>query len=677
MVLEPVGRALRLYLRPASPADAAALASLEATGEPLRPGTYRLLAAPGAYRLRDAGGATVDEAPPGAPLGAPLGFRWVPPERAARVDFEIVPPHEAVRELLGQLRVRTDREGSFMRLQLRGASPEHLAAVVNAVAERFVALAADLKRQRLNELVRILRGQVDVATQNRDRAEAALKDFRLRSAGALTQGGGPTVPGVSITADPLFAGYIETRMTRDQLVADREAIERALVPQPGGGPSVQALEQVGSVQRSGALMQALRDLTAREAELRALRSRYTDDHPSVRRLATEVRALERQTIPALAGDLADGLRAREEELGRLVQASASNLRRVSPLAVEEARLRWDVEVAGELLANLRQRYEEARLAEVSSIPDVRLLDAARPPAKPASHLGPVLVVLAFLGSLGAGVGGAVLRQVVDRKVRAPEEVTTQLGMRILGAVPHLRRSDDRDVAPALEGLRVIRLNLMHAYGAAGPIAFTVTSAGGSEGKSFIACNLALSFADAGYRTLLVDGDTRRGRLHRLLNAARRPGLTDQLAGRLAVEAVIQRTAHAGLSFVGCGSRMRTGPELLTAPNAAACFAVLRSLYDVIITDSPPLAAGVDPYALATLTGNALLVVRTGVTDRQLAEAKLDVLTRLPVRLLGAVLNDARMIGPYRYLSYYMAGYGLEDEEDTRGGDVPQVLRSSE
>jgi hypothetical protein len=92
---------------------------------------------------------------------------------------------------------------------------------------------------------------------------------------------------------------------------------------------------------------------------------------------------------------------------------------------------------------------------------------------------------------------------------------------------------------------------------------------------------------------------------------------------------------------------------------------LRSSYDVILLDTPPLTAGVDPLALGTLTGSLLLVVRTGATERETTEAKLDVLERLPIRLLGAVLNDVPPGGLYRqYYSYYAPGYEAWDEEES-------------
>ena len=92
---------------------------------------------------------------------------------------------------------------------------------------------------------------------------------------------------------------------------------------------------------------------------------------------------------------------------------------------------------------------------------------------------------------------------------------------------------------------------------------------------------------------------------------------------------------------------------------------LRSTYQVVIVDTPPLGAGIDPFVLSTATGHLAIVLRAGETDRQLAEAKLQILDRLPVRLLGAILNDVRLKeGAYKYYRYSYGYVADVEEEDT-------------
>jgi len=112
-------------------------------------------------------------------------------------------------------------------------------------------------------------------------------------------------------------------------------------------------------------------------------------------------------------------------------------------------------------------------------------------------------------------------------------------------------------------------------------------------------------------------------------------------------------------------RTSDAPELLGSAKMPELLARLRGDYDVILVDSPPLGAGIDPFVLGTLTGNLLLVLRTGVSHREVMAAKLEVLRRLPVRLLGAVLNDVPPGAAYQYYSYYTPGYEATDEKPAR------------
>ncbi|HMG17585.1 MAG TPA: CpsD/CapB family tyrosine-protein kinase, partial [Gemmatimonadales bacterium] len=196
-----------------------------------------------------------------------------------------------------------------------------------------------------------------------------------------------------------------------------------------------------------------------------------------------------------------------------------------------------------------------------------------------------------------------------------------------------------------------------------------------DGKSFLAANLALTFADGGHRTLLIDGDIRRGVLHRRFKAARQPGLTDYLREDVTRDQVIQATAYPCLFFLGCGTRSHRAPELLGSPAMASLITALRTDYDVILIDSPPLGAGVDPFILGTATGNVMIVLRTGYSHREMTGAKLEVLDRLPIRTLGAVLNDVPKGagGHYSYYSYHLPGYEAADEEDGRGAARPRLV----
>ena len=120
--------------------------------------------------------------------------------------------------------------------------------------------------------------------------------------------------------------------------------------------------------------------------------------------------------------------------------------------------------------------------------------------------------------------------------------------------------------------------------------------------------------------------------------------------------------HGALTLIASGTRRHRGPELLTSARLPALLTMVRSKFDVIIIDSAPLAAGVDAYALSVATRNLLLVMRTGHTDRRVAKAKLKLMKRLPVRIIGAVVNAVSAADVYAEYSY-LYGYGPDVDSD--------------
>src|SRR5207237_1322667 len=256
--------------------------------------------------------------------------------------------------------------------------------------------------------------------------------------------------------DPAFASFFKMQVDRDQVQRDREALERVIAQAGDSGLSAEALAVVGSVQQNVELKQALDELTTKQAELRALRYKYSDQYPPVQRRLSEVATLQRQTIPALARQLRAELSGREAELGRRVTADSRTLQAVPPRAIDEARLQRQVTLAENLFTNLQKNYDEARLAEESAVPDARILDHAVVPQDPVRNTAPRVVFLGFAASLALGLCGAVVLDRIDPKVRYPDQVSRGLGIPILGAVPHLRTLPaaapaERPPPPRLDG----------------------------------------------------------------------------------------------------------------------------------------------------------------------------------------------------------------------------------
>lgn len=665
-VLDSVALSQRLHIAPSDPQYEALFEDFE-LDDTILTGTFVLQLSEDGSQLSLLHDQNVRQrAAPGDSIGRELGFRWAPEvglmSPGEEVEFTVRSPRDAANRLRESLNVQMDQAGSFIRLEVRDGHPRRAANIVNAIMERHVALAAELKQGNLNERSEILTRQLDQVENELAEAEGALESFRVETITLPSEESAPIQAGLEMTRDPVFAQFFQMRVDQEELRRDRQRLEEVMEDLPERGVEPEALQFIPSVVNSPQIQAALADLAVARAEFEALRRRYTLEHPPVMELAETIETLEQDRIPMLLSRLVEQLQVEEGHLADRLAASGEDLSEIPPRAIQEAGLRRRVAIADNLYTDLRSRFEEASLAQASSVPDVRVLDRATIPQFPANDQRMRLVVMVLFGFMGAGVGGILLADRLDSRLRSPEEVPWAVGLSLLGAIPRVRKAEGpKQVARDLqlrEAFRELRTSVDFAYGAAGPIILTVSSPGVSEGKTTVTTNLGISFAQLGRRTLLIDGDTRRGDLHALMEGSRKPGLTDYLAGAVEGDEVIQATPHENLDFIGAGTYVENSPELLSSSRMGEALSALRRRYDVILLDSPPFGAGADSLVLSAIAGHLLLVLRSGSTDIEFAQAKLEPLERLPVRILGVVLNDyvpGRMT-KYQYYGNYLPGY---------------------
>jgi capsular exopolysaccharide synthesis family protein len=185
-----------------------------------------------------------------------------------------------------------------------------------------------------------------------------------------------------------------------------------------------------------------------------------------------------------------------------------------------------------------------------------------------------------------------------------------------------------------------------------PRTILVTSAMPGEGKSTVAANLARCLAFAGSKVLLVDGDLRTGQLHKLLGAARTPGLSQLTARNSGFSCLITSTSVPNLSFIACGQPGCDCGELFLSRDLDQLLEEVTPAFDFILFDSAPVFAAADTTSLAPKVNGVIFVMRDSMTRVKVAREALDKLYQLQVRVLGTVLNGARASGiGYQYFSH--------------------------
>jgi capsular exopolysaccharide synthesis family protein len=682
-IADSVVNSLGLFVVPASNAHDQLFAGVHRAGE-LRAGTYtlRVAGAGSTYELLDEGGTRIETGALGDSIGRAIGLAWRPSAAALRgvqeLDFQVRGSREASVALAKQLTSSMPERSNFLRLTFRDRDPQRGAQALNTWTQQFVASAMTLKKQNLVKLRHTLEEQLRTSERDLMRAETDLERFRTNTI-TLPNEGGPVAAGIEATRDPVLNSYFDQKERYDELRHDRELLERLVDDVRSGRSGSDVLTTLSPtiIQSAPSLTGAVAELNTLRAQLRDLQRRFTDEHSQVKQQAAAIRLLETRTIPALAEQLLGQMRTRESELGRRIDNASRELRQIPARTIEEMRLRRQVVVSTNLYNTLKERYEEAKLAEASAVPDVTILDTAVAPRYPNRNPTPMFAGGGMFAFLALGVGIVILRGLFDRRLRYVDQATQELGLSVLGVVPMVRRSRRGEVAPEtlsqlVEAIRAIRLNVRYAAGPT-PVAIAVSSPGAHDGKSFVSSNLALTFAESGLRTLLVDADIRRGDLHNTFGTDRCPGLTDLLAGQVQLEDTLRKTGHEGLFLLPSGQRQRLGPERLMSDQLPELLRDLRRRFDVVIVDTPPFSAGIDAFALGVAAGHLLVVLRTGESDRKSADVHLRIVDRLPVNVLGAVLNAVPSSGEFKDYAY---DYGYHVEGDADAGERPRILSTA-
>ena len=324
------------------------------------------------------------------------------------------------------------------------------------------------------------------------------------------------------------------------------------------------------------------------------------------------------------------------------------------------------ELADAWVGALAERVEDVESAEPGSKGmRIEVSESAQLPTSPVSPQVARNVLLgAVLGGL-LGLGYAVVRSLLDRRIRSSEDVERDTGVAVVGSVPDVGKvsgvfvgATTGNAALAAEGVRRLRTNLSFMDVDNPPRAIVVTSPKQGDGKSTVAVNLAAAIAASGQPVTLVDADLRRPNIAPVLGIDDTVGLTDVLTGRLALDDAVQpHPSIDGLTVLTSGTRPPNPSEIL---GSQAMRGVIKDLAaeGMVIIDAPPLLPVTDAAVVATAADGALVVVSAGRTlDTELGSA-LSHLRTVNARPLGIILNrvSKKTVGAGNYGHY---GYGVD------------------
>jgi capsular exopolysaccharide synthesis family protein len=580
--------------------------------------------------------------------------------------------------VLGRLIVAPLKDSQLVMVSYESFSPDLAARVANELSRKYIEQTLEFRYQISSETSQWLEGQI--ADQRKKVQGAELKLQKVRE----EDGVGAIEERRALLGQKLAS----LGQTLNELKADRLQKE-ALYQQMRQAPNPEDLAEV----LSNPVIQSLRsDLNTQERELAALLERYLDQHPAV----IKVREQILETRKRLSAESQRVIRSKENDFKAAAAQEASIAREIERVKTEihdlsQRALNYDTvkrerDANMEILNGLISRVKQTDVAGELKSSNIRIVDPAVVPRGPVRPNRIQDTVKGMLMGLALGLLLAFGLEYLDNTLKTPDDVRKHLGAPLLGVIAENQAKSPgpvllgpRPMGAFAEGYRVVRTSLNYCWPEAGSRVLAVTSTAPGEGKTLTSANLALTLSSGDGRVLLIDADLRKSQGHVLLNAQRRPGLSDVLVGQAKPSEAVQAIRGTNLSFLAAGTRTPSPADLMTSPALEGLLGGLRGLYNWIIIDTPPVAAVADTLIITRATDGVLIVVGAEMVPRGGVRQTLERVAETGARILGVVLNRAqthRYGYYYGYYGHYYSRYYGHYQQDAQPKKVTPIRRGS-
>jgi len=327
---------------------------------------------------------------------------------------------------------------------------------------------------------------------------------------------------------------------------------------------------------------------------------------------------------------------------------------------------------------LLQSYEQVRLVEAQSTSNIVQVEPATVPVsaiRPKTFVN--TLVAALIGFLLA-IGGILLIEALDDTLKGPDDITSQLGLPVLGIIPKHEITEGAPItithprSPVTEAFRTLRTNIQYASVDRKIHSLLITSPSPAEGKSTVAVNISVVLAQNGRSTVVLDADLRRPRVHKVLGIPNLKGLSNLFVlNQFKLEDYLQSSSIENLRVLTAGDLPPNPSELLGSEKMQVILSTLKDVAENAVIDSPPVMAVTDSAVLAPKVDGVLLVMKPGETQLAIAKKTVEMLRRGDVHLLGVVLNEVNLRhSRYYYKGYYYSGrYYLDGGKSERKKQV--------
>ena len=604
-------------------------------------------------------------------------FTW----RVRRIFSSRLPQKEQlIRRIERNLTVRTSGTSRLVEVLYESPDPALAADFANTLVSQFIELGQEERWKAAQGTAEFLTNHLNEMKVKLEQSEAQLQDYAHTS-------------GLSVTSE------------KENLAEDRlKEIEGELSKAQADRISNQAKSEAAKSKPPDSLPEILEDPTMRDYRQRLtdlqrqyaeLSATLTPEHYKVQRVQAQINELksemqkERSNVLRRVGNEYAASLRREMLLSKAQTEQQKVVADQSEKAIHYDTLKRDVDSNRRLYETMLQRVKETSLEAAMRDSNVLVVDRAKPPLLPYRPDLPVNSAIGLFSGVFLGLGFVLLRERIDRRISAPGDAQVYLDLPELGVIPLDEAVASRQIsnglyprrsAPALPLSRAdypelatwkrkpslvaecarttLTSILLPGENGDGPRVIVLTSPCPGDGKTTVACNLSIAVAEIGRKVLLIDGDLRRPRLHKVFNVDNNWGLSDVLRGDIPLETVpiehvVRETEVSGLYVLPGGRCGVTPSNLFYSQRMSMLLKRLRAEFDMIMIDAPPMIHLADARILGRQADGVILVIRAGQTTTESALIASQRFAEDGTRVLGTVLNswDPRTTASYGYGSY--------------------------
>ena len=585
--------------------------------------------------------------------------------------------------LKGNVVIEQKRGVDIVDISAQSPSPYEASLIANIYARQYKLFNLEASRDQLTSVRQFLSDQVKDKRAELNQAEIGFGEFQAKNG----------IIALDDQSKALISQLASIEAQRDGVVIDLAGTQKALEElkdelnqqSPKIASYLKSLTQqsyIQALQEGIAKLQVNKDIALSDNtlndkskvvnvynnQINSLKEKLNDKIDVVKNglFASNPDAIKDLTQKIVETQIKDkSLSIQADELNKLVSKYNAQFNKLPVTAIEYSRLERNREASEKLFSLLEEKYQEALVNEQSQPGNVFIVDRAVKSSSPVKPNRQFILILGFVLGLCLAFGYLVVRNYFDNTIKTPEDIQKK-NINVLAWVPLIESGGGKDFhefefivakkpkSTQSEAFRALRTRIQYSkIGADALKTILITSAAPQEGKTTISINLAGTFAQSNKKTLIVDLDLRKPRLHSLLNLQRYPGLIDYLFGQVPLEDIIRPTGVDNLSFISAGTIPPNPSEMIESKAMQDFLSGMRKIYDVVIFDSAPIIAVTDSEILASLVDATILVVSAEKTEYDMMGKAVELIKRGSSSFIGAVLNNFTYKSGYgSYNKYY-------------------------